>query len=239
MEKPKSSAELRKFIRSHEARYFADIDDYGCICIRKAYKVKIDKATYWIRFGFGGVYPRLVPKRTKLVETFKEAREEVQRLRNIQLQEEKEYEDKVKEVANFLDNHYWRIGRRLTEDESFLNPDEQLLAREIRRLYYILPNQERDDDRTYIRLLENYIKHGIIYTQALSFRKEQVVCVKYASESKTVQVELINGTTIIPKSNSVVKLIKTIFGERLDSIYDPEVKLPTGNRDLIGSRVLK
>jgi hypothetical protein len=234
MEKIKSSAELRKFIKSnHEVRYFADLNRHGQVRIHKAYKVKIEKAAYWIHFEYG-LQPCLVPERRKLVETMEEAKEEVQKLRNIKLQERKKYGDKLKEVAKFLDRYHWKIGC-FTEDSSLNpDPDERLLAREIRRLYRSMPNQEKDDEETYTGLLENYIKHGTIYTQALSFRKEHVVCVRYASGSRTVQVELINGTTIVPKSESVVRLIKTIFGDRLDSIYCPDVKVPTGGCDLIG-----
>lgn len=233
MEKPKSKAELRKFIRSREARYFAYVDDYKQVRIHKAYKVEIDGGEYWIRFEYGGVYPRLVPKQTKLVETFKEAREEAQRLRNIQLQERKEYEDKLKEVANFLDHYYWNKGYSVEDFESRLSPDEQVLAREIKRLYYIMPNREKDDDRTYIELLENYIEYGTIYTQGISFRKEHVVCVRYGDCGRVVQIELINGTTIIPKSRGVTKLIKTIFGKALDTIHYKNIKSPTGDWDTI------
>ena len=91
---------------------------------------------------------------------------------------------------------------------------------------------EKADEQTYIDLLENYIKHGTIYTQAKSFRKEQVVSVRYG-ENGAVEVELVNGTTIIPKSNAVTNLIKTIFGHRLDTWSYSDVKEPTDNFDKI------
>lgn len=230
MEKPKSKAELREFIKSHEMRYFAELNRYGQVRIHKAFKVKIDGDEYWIHFDYG-LQPCLIPKQKKLVETIEEAREEAQKLRNIQLQERKKYGDKLKEVANFLDHYYWNKGYSIEDFESRLSPDEQVLAREVKRLYHTMPNREKDDDRTYIELLENYIEYGTIYTQALSFRKEHVVCVKYGGEA--VQIELINGTMITPKSESVTRLIKTIFGSRLDTIHYKNIKSPAGDWDTI------
>lgn len=232
MEKPKSSAELRDFIKSHEMKYFAELNYGGQVRIRKAFKVKIEKTVCWIWFNYGCT-PCLVSKRKKLMETMEEAREEAQRLRNIQLRERKEYGDKLKEVANFLDRYYWNKEYRSEGIDINLNPEEKLLAREVKRLFYSLPGQEKDDERTYINLLENYIKYGIIYTQGNSFRKEHVVCVRYGDGGYAVQIELTNGTKIVPKSDSVTKLIKTIFGDRLDSVYYKDVKKPTGDWDTI------
>ncbi len=141
----------------------------------------------------------------------------------------------MKEVANFLDDYYWKKVYSIEDFESKLSPDEQVLAREVKRLYHIMPSREKDDDRTYIELLENYIEYGTIYTQALSFRKEHVVCVKYGSEA--VQIELTNGTKIVPKSESVTRLIKTIFGNGLDTIYYKSIKSPTGDWDTIVTKV--
>lgn len=230
MEKPKSSAELRDFIKSHEMRYFADLNDLGQVRIRKAFKVKLEKTAYWIWFNYGCT-PSLVSKRKKLVETIEEAREEAQKLRNIQLQERKKYGDKMKEVANFLDHYYWNKEYQSDDYDFSLNPEEKSLASSVKRLFYSLPGQEKDDKNTYIKLLENYIKYGTIYTQGKSFRKEHVVCVKYGDGGHAVQIELTNGTKIVPKSNSVTKLIKTIFGERLDYVYYKDIKSPTGDWD--------
>lgn len=230
MEKIKSSAELRDFIKSHEMRYFADLNDLGQVRIRKAFKVKLEKTAYWIWFNYGCT-PCLVSKRKKLVETIEEAREEAQKLRNIQLQERKKYGDKMKEVANFLDHYYWNKEYQSDDYDFSLNPEEKSLASSVKRLFYSLPGQEKDDKNTYIKLLENYIKYGTIYTQGKSFRKEHVVCVKYGDGGHTVQIELTNGTKIVPKSYSVTKLIKTIFGERLDYVYYKDIKSPTGDWD--------
>ena len=95
-----------------------------------------------------------------------------------------------------------------------------------------MPRLEKDDEQTYLKLLENYIKNGTIYTQAMSFRKEHVVSVKYG-EYGAVQIELVNGTTIIPKSNGVTNLIRTIFGDRLDTWSYEDVKEPTDKYDKI------
>ena len=57
-----------------------------------------------------------------------------------------------------------------------------------------------------------------------------MVSVKYG-EYGAVEVELINGTTIIPKSSSVTDLIKTIFGTRLDSWSYDDVKEPKDKFD--------
>ena len=233
MKKIKGKAELREFIRSREMRYFA-VTFSGQVHIRKAFKVEIDGGEYWIHFTADGT--DVIPERN-LVKTMKEAREEAQKLRDSLQQKKKDYDDKLKDVAEFLSNYHWKCKYNPYSKE-VLRLEEKSLARSIKGLYYSLPNQDKDDDNTYIELLENYIKHGTIYTQGNSFRKEHVVCVRYGEGGESVQIELINGITLIPASRSVTKLIKTIFGDRLDYWSDTRIKLPTGDRDLIG-KVLK
>ena len=234
MKKIKGKAELREFIRSREMRYFA-VTFSGQVHIQKAFKVEIDGGEYWIHFTADGT--DVIPERN-LVKTMKEAKEEAQKLRDSLQQEKKDYNDKLKDVAKFLSSYYWKCHDYPYSGNKSLKPEEKLLARSVRGLYYSLPNQDKDDDSTYIKLLENYIKHGTIYTQGNSFRKEHVVCVRYGEGGESVQIELINGITIIPASKSVTKLIKTIFGDRLDYWSNTRIKLPTGDRDLIG-KVLK
>ena len=222
---------LRDFIKSHEMRYFVEHSDYsGQTHIKKAFKVEINNNEYWVHFAYGD-HPEIKDERI-LLKTMDEAKAKAQKLRDEHQRKKKEAADKHKErmedVVKFLNNLSWYDYEDWNSEE--INPKGQSIAEAIRRVYARMPRREKDDEQTYIGLLENYIKHGTIYTQAISFRKEHVVSVKYG-EHGAVEIELINGTTIIPKSNAVSNLIKTIFGERLDSWSYNDVKEPTDKFD--------
>ena len=223
--------QLRDFIKSHEMRYFVEHSDYsGQTHIKKAFKVEINNNEYWVYFCYGD-HPEIKDERI-LLKTMEEAKAKAQKLRDEHQRKKKEAADKHKErmedVVKFLNNLSWYDYEDWNSEE--IKPEGQPIAEAIRRVYASMPHREKDDEQTYIGLLENYIKHGTIYTQAISFRKEHVVSVKYG-EHGAVEIELINGTTIIPKSNAVSNLIKTIFGERLDSWSYNEVKEPTDKFD--------
>ena len=225
--------QLRDFIKSHEMRYFVEHSDYsGQTHIKKAFKVEYNNNEYWLHFVYGD-RPTIMDERI-LLKTMEEAKAKAMKWRDEYQREKKEAADKRKErmqdVVNFLNNFSWFDYKVWNTQE--IKPKGQPLADAIRKVYEDMPRREKDDEQTYINLLENYIKTGTIYTQAMSFRKEHVVSVKYG-EYGAVEIELTNGTTIIPKSNAVSNLIKTIFGGRLDTWSYNNVKEPTDKFDKI------
>ena len=231
MAKESKTKQLRDFIKSHEMRYFIETSTYsGQVHIKKAFKVEINKAEYWVYFSYGD-RPELKEERI-LVKTMEDAKAKAQKWREAHQKEKKkaaaDKKAKLAEVAEFLNDFSWYDHKDWNSDE--IKPSGQPLAEAIKRVYSNMPRREKDDEQTYIKLLENYIKHGTIYTQALSFRKEHVVSVKFG-EYGPVQIELINGTTIIPKSQAVTNLIKTIFGDKLDSWSYNDIKEPTDKYD--------
>lgn len=223
--------QLRDFIKSHEMRYFVEHTGYSNQThIKKAFKVVINGNEYWVYLAYGN-RPEIKDERI-LVKTMEEAKAKAQKWREQYQKEKKEAAAKkqamLEDVTNFLNSFSWYDYRDWDKEE--VKPKAQPFAKAIKQVYGNMPRIDKDDELTYIELLENYIKHGTIYTQALSFRKEHVVSVKYG-EYGAVEVELINGTTIIPKSNSVTNLIKTIFGKRLDSWSYNDVKEPKDKYD--------
>ena len=227
--------QLRDFIRSHEMRYFVEYSDYrGQTKIKKAFKVEIGGEEYWVYFSYGS-HPELKDKRT-LLKTMDEAKAKAQKLRDEHQKKKKADADmkqaKLEEVTKFLEDFRWYDYKDWKNDE--IKPNGKPFAKAVKGVYDCMPRREKDDEQTYIRLLENYVKHGTIYTQAITFSKEHVVSVKYG-ESDAVQVELINGKTIIPKGEGVTRLIKTIFGDRLDGWSYDYVKEPADELDVLKS----
>jgi hypothetical protein len=231
MDKQSKTKQLRDFIRSHEMRYFVEQYTYrNQVYIKKAFKVEINNQVYWIYFSYGD-QPEIKDERI-LLKTMDEAKAKAQKLRDEIKRKKAEAAAKRKamleDVTNFLNELNWYNFHKWNSEE--IKPEWQPFAEAIRRVYAQMPRREKDDEQTYIELLENYIKHGTIYTQAKSFRKEHVVSVRYG-EQGAVEIELVNGTTITPKSNAVSNLIKTIFGDRLDSWSYPYVQEPTDKFD--------
>lgn len=228
MEKSKIK-QLRDFIKSHEMRYFVD-SSYDHVCIKKAFKVEINNDAYWVYFAYGD-RPEIVSD-NKLIKTIGEANAKAEKLREANRKKKKEDADnrkaKFEEVTKYLERFCWYDYKDYRND--CVKPEAKPFADAIKNLYLGLPSKEKDDDKTYIGLLERYIKTGTIYTQALSFRKENVVCVKYGKDG-AVHIELINGTAFIPMSESVTKLIKAIFGDRFDGWQYNDVEMPKGDHD--------
>ena len=225
--------QLRDFIKSHEMRYFVEHTGYSNQThIKKAFKVVINGNEYWVYLACGN-RPEIKNERI-LLKTMDEAKAKAQKLRDQHREKNKEVAAKkqamLEEVTKFLNDFEWYDYRNWRTEE--ITQKGKPLAEAIKRVYLGMPRREKDDEQTYINLLENYIRYGTIYTQALSFRKEHVVSVKYG-ENGEVKVELTNGTTIIPKSDSVINLISTIFGARLDSWSYNDVKKPKDEFDKI------
>ena len=228
--------QLRDFIKSHEMRYFVERPDYSDKThIKKAFKVEINKTEYWVYFCYGD-RPELKEERC-LLKTMEEARAKAQKMREAYQKQKKENaaarKAKFEEVTRYLNNFdMWGVTE-WDGDVQVVIPEGRDFVKAIKNLYARIPDREKDDEQTYIRLLENYIKTGTIYTQGMSFSKEHVVGVKYGKYG-FVEIELINGTTIIPKSESVNNLIKTIFGKSLDSWSFDDVKEPIDEYDKKG-----
>lgn len=230
--KESKTKQLRDFIKSHEIRYFVEHPDcIGQTCVKKAFKVEINNNEYWVHFAYG-CRPEIKDERI-LLKTMEEAKAKAQKLRDEHQQKKKKVADRRKarleDVTKFL-LHDFSWYDYVDWNRQEIKPNGQPIAEAIKLVYDNMPWREKDYEHTYIKLLENYIKHGTIYTQAMSFRKDHVVSVKYG-EHEAVKIELINGTTIIPKSNAVTSLIKTIFGERLDTWSYNNVKEPTDDFD--------
>ena len=234
--KQSKAKQLRDFIESHEMRYFVENSEYsGRTHIKKAFKVEINNAEYWVHFSYGRDHPSLIDEKV-LLKTEEEAkakavkmRSEYQRRKRNEAAKEKA---RLADVTEFLNNFDWYDYKDWDSQE--IKPEGQPLARAVRRAYNNMPSKEKNDYRTYIALLENYIEHGTIYTQAMSFRKEHVVSVKYGEDS-SVEIKLTDGTSIIPKSKYVTNLIKTIFGDSdsVDTWIHNDVHYPIDKLDII------
>ena len=224
---------LRDFIKSHEMRYFVEYSDYsGQVHIKKAFKVEINKDEYWVHFSYGD-RPSLIQERL-LVKTMEEAKTKAIKLRDTHQKKKKAERDaakaKLKEVTEYPENtRYWDLKEGYGNDAK-IKDDYQPLVYAISRIYRDLPSKEKDDEQTYINTLERYIQTGTIYTQGMSFSKEHIVSVKYG-EDGAVQIELINGTKIIPVSHAVANLIRVIFGQRQDNWSYKKVRFPEGKYD--------
>ena len=221
--------QLRDFIESHEARYFVEHSRYDeHTYIKKAFKVEVNNAEYWVHFAYG-TRPVIKDERI-LLKTMDEAKEKAAKWREDFKKKNKEQDanEKVKmeEVTKYLGKFSWFGYKNHRTNE--IKPECQPFAQAIKRVYGNMPSREWDDEKTYIALLERYIQTGTIYTQAMSFHKDHIVSVKYG-EDEAVQIELINGKTIIPKGQGVTRLIKIIYGRKLDDwsydyIVEPEDK---------------
>lgn len=220
---------LRVFIRSHEMRYFI-AEGYECIFIKRAYKVRINNEDVWVHFAYSKSAE--IKDERDLLKTMDEALAKKKKIREEYEKKKKKKEAKFAEVTDYLRNFSWYDFIDYHKNE--VKPKGQPFADAIKRVYNGIPSKERDDERTYIGLLERYIQTGTIYSQALSFREEHVVSVKYGGgEPVAVQIELTNGTTIIPKSEAVTRLIKTIFGSRLDSWSYKDIHEPSDKFDKV------
>lgn len=224
----KITDQLRDFIKSHEMRYFVEKPDYrGMTYIHKVFKLEINGIECWVYFQ-SGTRPIIIDeKRAK--KTVAEAKVEAKRLRD-------EYQRKAQEVTKRRIQHIEDATNFLSEiygydryDDEEVRSAMQGLKKEIKRIYNQMPDCERDDNETYIDMMEHYIKHGTIITQGIAFTKNHVVGVIYGRDA--VKVELTNGTTIIPKSRAVTKLIKTVFGENISTWARRDVRVPEGEHD--------
>lgn len=226
---------LRDIIMSHEMRYFVSGNISSYILIKKAFKVLVSGSVYWVNFQYGTYTNVLTPSEVKnrLFETMAEAKAKADELKAERRKVQKKNNEKAKAdmefATNFLGSFRWYD---YTDNNDSVKPEAKEFAKYLKSAYDRMPSKERDDDNTYIKLLERYIRTGTIYSQGIAFRREQIVSVKYGEYGLCVEIELTNGKTIIPATESVTKLIKTIFGNN-DSWYYTEIKMPENGKDKI------
>lgn len=228
-----SRKELRDFIMSHEMRYLVT-QSGDQVRIKKAFKIEVNgMGEQWIHLAYSD-RPELVSLSDVKNNLFKEKDRAQAMAKQLRAKneakkaaEEKERAEKLKEVTEYL-QHFdmWRIKNWRTEE---IKPEGEKFAECIKRLYSHLPRKEKEGQDDYIRQLERYILHGTIETQGISFTKEHVVSIKYGSYD-AVKIELTNGTTIIPKSEYVVKLLKLVFGNEAVWYYN-DIEYPDGKHD--------
>lgn len=229
--------ELRDFIESHEMRHLVMPDDCQ-VRIRKAFKVEVNgMGEQWIYLSYAT--PKLISSsdiKNNLFKTKKEAQAMADKLRAKNKAEKvakaKEGAKKLEEVTKYLSNlNAWEIANSSTRE---IKPGYKLFVNCIKSIYNRLPRNEKEDQDDYIRKLERYIKCGTFESQGLAFTKEQVTSIKYGPYG-AVQIELTNGTTIIPKSKNVTKLLKLIFGIE-SNFYYYDVVFPEGKYDEINNK---
>ena len=227
---------LRDFIRSHEMRYYVTGNhNDSSILVRKAFKVLIGESVFWVYFQYGTYARILTPSEVKnrLFETMAEAKAKTDELKAKRRKEQKKNDENAKADMEFVANYLGRFSwYKYTDSNNMVKPEAKDFTKQLQWAYDRMPDKERDNDRKYIKLLERYIRTGTIYSQGIAFRREQIVSVKYGEYGLCVEIELTNGNTIIPATDSVTKLIKTIFGD-CDSWYYTGVKMPENGKDKI------
>ena len=222
------NTELRSFIKENEMRYFV-FNDCGKIFIKKAFKVTLRDKDYFVRFSYGFRPYVLTTNEVKnyLFKTMEEAKAKAEQLRAEQRKKAQKDKEKIDEVTEFLSKTFlWDM-----KEDNKIKDEYKEFVNNIIRLYECT-SYLSDSDRGYISILENYIRTGSIYSQAMSFRKESVVRVKYGRDG-SVALTLTNGMEITPASDKVARLVKLIFGGACDSWYNKSVSYPGIDHDKI------
>ena len=228
--------QLRNIIKSYEMRYFASYSDYnGRTHIKKAFKVEINNREYWVYFTCGD-QPELLSLlevKYNLFASIKDAKARAEELRDAHKKkkaaEKKKEQEKLKDVTEYLMNFNMWTAKIGYGDE--IKPEYQDFVDAIKRLYYKIPDKEKmASDDNCIKILADYIRTGTFYTQGISFRKEQVVCVKHGKDN-AVEIELTNGMKIKPVSKNFAFLINTVFNSGDSWVY--QFNFPSDKKDEI------
>ena len=210
-----------------EIKYFAIGNE-----VKKAIKGVVGNKEFWVYGGFGSCLMAVDKNELDhLFDTEEDAnacieREKAEREKNSAEEMEREAKQ-FDEVTEYLDN--------FDVDEMFnskgkIHKKYRKFADAIKYLFEQLPSEEKNDTEDgYAKLLERYITYGNIYTQGMAFRPDQIQNVCYG-EDGAVRLQLAGGKTIIPKSKSVTRLIKVIFGENDGWTYN-DVEFPEGDYD--------
>jgi hypothetical protein len=228
--------QLRDFIKKHEMRYYACYSEYsGKTFIKKAFKAEVNNEVYWVHFSYGDRPSVLSQMDVKynLFASIEDAKARTEKLRadhkKKMAAEKKQKQAKLEDVTEYLKG--FRMWDARIDYGQEIKPEYQGFVDAIKKLYYDMPDREKMDTQSNcIKLLSDYIRTGTFYTQGISFRKENVVCVKHG-KGNAVEIELINGTKIKPVSENFCFLIKTVFNSS-DS-WEYNFFYPTGKHDEI------
>lgn len=217
------------------------LEGYSQVSIKKAYCVDIDGAgKHWVNFSYGS-RPNLLTNtevKTRLFKTMEEAKTCAERLRTNRKKkkeaEKKKADDFFKQVTDYLTDFRMYGLNGITTGwgrNADIKPKGKAFVDAIKRIYNDLPSKEKYETlHDCIKLMTNYIRTGTFYSQGLSFRKEQVVCVKHGKEG-AVEIELTNGMKIRPVSANFALLINAVFNS--DDSWNYNFYYPQGDHNEI------
>lgn len=204
--------------------------------IYEAVNLQMNGVGRWFYSPFEGYYcPIDRENENRLFDTREEA-ERVTDANKAKKEREEEEKDKKKqerldEVTKFLKDLYYYDY--ISKDDDHVLRKGRMFVDAVKQIYRDLPRKEKTDtEEGYTEMLEEYIVHGVINTQGLAFRPSQIQSVRYG-EDGSVKLTLAEGTTVIPKSKSVTRLIKVIFGDNDDGWTYNDVEYPEGEYDTV------
>lgn len=228
----KTSKELIAFVKSHEKRFFVSVDYYGNIIdIKKAYKVELADEVRWVYFNYGNPHilsakqmKTLTPTREDAMELAEIMRREREARRKKEAEANKKILDKAASILH--DRHYYitdKNGKVKDEYKEIYDEAASMVYR------YGYKPDESEELRQCVAELKHYIRTGMIYSQGRSFTKDSVARIEYGKES--MKIIFADGSSIIPKEESTMCLLMTIFGQKLDGWYFEDVIEPMGEKD--------
>lgn len=228
----KTNEEIRKFVTSHEKRFFVSVDYYeNIISVKKAYKVELADEVRWVYFNYGNPHilsakqmKTLTPTREDAMELAEIMRREREARKKKEAEANKKILDKAASILH--DKHYY-----ITDNNGKVKDEyEKIYAEAASMVYrYGYKPDETEELKSCVAELKHYIRTGMIYSQGRSFTKDSVARIEYGKES--MKIIFADGSSIIPKEKSTMCLLKTIFGEKLDAWYFEDVTEPMGEKD--------
>lgn len=214
-------------------RFYVTKDDTS---IKKAYKVDLANiGACWVYFRYG-TYPYVLSEtevKRNLFHKKEDAEKRIKENKAKRNEKEKEKLKKLDEVTEYLSHFKGCIGRKyIYEDEWGENPRYNAFLKSICCIYRQLPYKYLDNTNpSYIKLLEEYAKTGMLYSNHILFHREQIFCVEYGCEG-AVRIHLADGRKITPASRDLARLIRVIFGYNNGWHY-PGLKFPNDIYDII------
>ena len=221
--------ELRKFIMTHEMRYLVR-EECNAVVIKKAYRIVLEDGEHFVRFRYSTVPVVLTQTEVKkyLFKTMEEAKAKAKQMKEAREAKKKKDIENLREALAYMESlSYFDV----VDDNRRTREEYRDIVMSIDHLYNRYMPNDSNDQYSYIKVLENYIRTGSITTQGISFPKQQVVSVKYGKDG-SVEIELANGMKIIPASMQVAKLVKTLFGNG-DGWTFSKVNFPKGDHDKV------
>lgn len=228
----KTNEEIRKFVTSHEKRFFVSVDYYGNIIgTKKAYKVELADEVRWVYFNYGNPHilsekqmKTLTPTREDAMELAEIMRREREARRKKEAEANKKILDKA---ASILHDKYYHI----TDKNGKVKDEYKNIYAEASKMVERYGYEPDESVKLFqcIAKLKHYIKTGMIYSQGRSFTKDSVARIEYGKGS--MRIIFADGSSIIPKEESTMCLLNTIFGEKFDAWYFEDVTEPIGEKD--------